>query len=450
MSKKADVVVVGAGIAGLVAASKLAQAGRSVKVLEARDRVGGRTLSQKNGNAVYDLGAEWIGPTQDRLKKLANELGISTFPTHYQGRNVLDVGGKVSTYKGMIPSLPVYCLPELQLALWRMARLSKRIPRDAPATAPDAVRLDAMSLEAMKVKMLKFKGSRAVFDAAVRTVFGTEASEISLLHFLFYCNSGGGFERLVDIKEGAQRDRFMEGSQEISVRMAQRLADSVVLEAPVRVVEQGEDGITVRSDRGTFEAQLAIITVPPSFRSRIAFSPPLPQLTDQLAQRMPVGSAIKCFAVYERPFWREKGFSGEAVSDGTPITTAFDNCSVDGGQAALLGFIAGGPAYEWSARSDDDRREAVLAAFARFFGEEAKKPVDYIEQDWSKEEWSRGGPVSVLVPGAFKDFHKALTQPVGRTHWAGTETASEWNGYMDGAVQSGERAAAEVLRKLSS
>lgn len=442
-----DVVVVGAGISGLTAARKLTSEGLSVKVLEANSRVGGRTYVKSLGGTEFDFGGQWIGPSQHRITALVKELGLELFPTYHEGKNAVDIGGKVTTYKGMIPSLPFYTLPEMQIALMRFNRMTKQVPADDPLRSKKAAKWDSMSLEQFKNKLLRFTSSRAAFEAATGSVFGHDSSEISLLHFLFYCNAAGGFESLVDVKEGAQQDRIKQCAQSVSIRMAEQLGDQVVLNCPVRTIEQSEDGVKLQSGDGSFEAKRVVVSVPTPMRAGISFRPVLPPAHNQLPQRAPMGGAIKCVATYGDTFWRTRGFSGEAISDGI-IATTFDNTSHDGSQPALLAFVAGKQAYRWRQRPAEDRRQEVLKGLARIFGDEALTPDDYAEQDWASEPWIGGGAVSVLAPGAFAGFYGSLADPVGRIHWAGTETATVWNGYMEGAVQSGDRAAQEVTGML--
>jgi monoamine oxidase len=223
----------------------------------------------------------------------------------------------------------------------------------------------------------------------------------------------------------------------------------VVLRAPVRAIEQDAEGLTVRGDAASYRARLAIVAVPPLLAGRIHYAAPLPAKRDQLTARMPMGSVIKYIAAYQRPFWREAGFSGEAVSDTGITVTTFDDSSHDGRQAALVTFSDARAARDWSDRSCDERRAAVLAEFVRFFGPEAATPVAFVEKNWNDDPWSGGCYVGVTGPGTLTTFGDALRSPCGRIHWAGTETATEWMGYLDGAIQSGQRAAAEVHARLA-
>lgn len=444
-----DVVVVGAGLAGLYAARELTRAGASVVVLEARDRVGGRTLSRatRSGDMI-DLGAQWLGPGQDRMFALAKEFGIDTFPQHFRGTKVLALGDKVSTYKSEIPSLPVVGLIDLQLAINKIEKLCKQVPLEAPWEAAKAAEWDGMTVESWKRAHVGTRGARSLIDAAVWAIFAAEPSEVSFLHFLYYLHSGGGLMKLATINGGAQQTRAVPGMQEFSKRLARDLGERVVLGAPVRAIAQDGSGVTVRSDAGEHRGSYAIVAVPPALASRIDYAPAMPGMRDQLTQRMPMGSVVKCIVTYPRPFWRDRGLSGEVVSDRGPVKLVFDDSPADGSHGALVGFVSGNEARAWGSFSADEKRAAALACMVRYFGSEAGKCDEFLEQDWTQEQWSRGCYVGIMPPGVMTACGKALRAPVGRVHWAGTETAVRWNGYMEGAIESGERAAREVLVRL--
>ena len=305
-----------------------------------------------------------------------------------------------------------------------------------------------MTLETWKLRHLRSAGARLFVDAITRAVLTSEPRDVSFLFFLSYLRWGNGLERLISIKGGAQQERFVGGAQQISERLADALAPRVVLSAPVRTIEQDAGGVTVRGDAGAYRARYAIVAVPPLLAGRIHYAAALPDRRDQLTARLPMGSVIKYVAVYERPFWREAGFSGEVFSDTGITVTTFDDTSHDGSQPALLTFSDGAAARQWSARTPAERRAAVLAEFVRFFGPRAERPVAFAEKNWNDDPWSRGCYVGVAGPGTLTAFGEALREPCGRIHWSGTETATEWMGYLDGAIQSGQRAAAEVSARL--
>lgn len=437
---RVDVAIVGAGLAGLAAAEQLRAAGAGVAVLEARDRVGGRAWSEPLGRARFDRGGQWIGPGQDRLALLATRLGVETFATWCAGDKVLDDGHKVRRYAGDIPSLGPIELAQLHLALRRIDRLTAQVSARDPAASPGAAELDARTV-ADEARRLAPR-VRDVLEVALGAIFGTGAAELSLLWFLAYLRAGGGLMKLSTITGGAQERRFVGGAQTLAERWAARMDGAIFTGAPVRRIAQRDAEVIVTTDRGAIAARACVVAVPPPLAAAIELEPAAPART-QLVQRAAMGAIVKLVFAYERPFWRERGMSGEVVSTRGPLSVVFDNTSHDGAQPALLGFVQAGPARRWNGDP-----AGVLAQLARWFGEEARHPTAIAATDWSAEPWSRGCPVAVFGPGALTGAGTTLRAPLGRVCFAGTETAVEWTGYLEGALESGERAAREILRVL--
>ncbi len=443
-----DVVVMGAGLAGLQTARLLVRAGRRVQVLEARDRVGGRTFSPVIDDATFDLGGQWLGHDHTRLRTLAAELGVAIYPQYTQGRRVLDAEGRVRTYAGTIPRLAPWQLIEIQLTMTRLKRLMRTVDPAAPLADPRTTALDSVSLEHTARRWLWSQTSRNLLAAAARVVFGAEMSDVSLLYFLSYVRAGGGFENLIETKNGAQENKFVGGAQALALGLLRELGPRVQLNAPVLAITQDNHGISVTTAKEVHHARLGVLAMPPPLWSRIDFAPQLPVLHEQLTQRAPMGATVKALATYDRAFWREAGLSGEAVFDCGPVSVTFDATSHHDTRPALLAFIVGQAARTWSYRSPGERRDLVLRAFARCFGSAALSPRVYHEQDWSTEPWTRGCPVAVLGTGALGACAPALRTPIGRIHIAGTESAREHTGYLEGALESAERVTTELLTRL--
>ena len=443
----ADVVVVGAGFAGLSAARDLVRLGYDVVVLEGRDRVGGRSATTTIAGTPVDLGGTFVGPTQDEVLALAAELGCETVPTYGRGKNLIRWRGRVRSYRSTIPRLSILELVDVSRIQWRFERISRQVPVHEPWTAPTAHKLDAQSLDAWLRSVYAGASTRDLMAIVARVTWGCEPDEVSMLHAVRYVKAAGGLGRMLDVEGGAQQDRFPGGTQQIAVRMADELGPRVVLSSVVRRIERrAEDAVTVEYDQGRVAARSVIVAIPPEHRAGIVFEPALPAEYEKLAQHWPQGRLSKAYAAYDTPFWRADGRSGEAVSDEGPVFITFDVSPGDKGPGILLGFT---DARTFDPLSAADRRDRALAGFATLFGDAALQPIDYVDHCWGTEKFAPGGPTAAVPPGSWTTYGPWLRKPVDGIVWAGTETADEWTGFLDGAVRSGKRAAAEVDRMLS-
>ena len=458
-NRKVDVVIVGGGFAGLSAAYDVMKAGRSVLVLEAQDHVGGRARNlQIAGGEISERGATFAGPTQDKILALAADMGVATFPTFSQGDNLYYADGQRMTYSdsgplGTAPPDPQIAA-DLATIIPRLDDMSTHVPVGAPWTADKAIEWDSQTFQTWIDANSVSPRFKRIVPVATRPIFGAEPRELSLLFVLFYIAASGDeshpgtFERNFNTRDGAQMFRFEGGSQRIAIELARRLGPRVLLRQPVRRLDQSGAGVVAYCDRMKVTARRAIVTAPPAMAARIQYDPPLRIERDQLSQSLRQGNLMKVAAVYDRPFWRDAGLNGTAVSLNGPVNVAYDDSPPDGSPGVLFGFIGGDEARGFYSQSAADRRAAALGSFANYFGDAARNATEYHETVWPGSRWHRGGPVGVAGPGTLVAHGHALREVVGDIHWAGTESSTFWVGYMDGAVRSGQRAAAEVLSAL--
>jgi monoamine oxidase len=450
-----DVVVVGGGISGLVAARQVARRGRSVLVVEARNRVGGRVLNhQLSGGAVIESGGAFIGPTQDHIAALAKELNVPTFLEYNEGKSVYNSSGPLGrqTYDGTVPPDPLI-LPDALILQTQLDQWASEIDVSSPWTHPRAKEWDSMTLgDYVRTHSVNPNGIITLLNCWTQPGFGADPDQLSLLFVIHYvaCSGNetnkGTFERNSDTKDGAQERRFVGGSQLIPLRLAGQLGSRVALNAAVTRIDQDSSRAVVHTTRGNVTCKRVIVAAPPELARAIQWTPKLPARHAALFNQMNMGDLMKCDAIYSEPFWRADGLNGFGISDHGAVRASFDNCPANGSPGVLLAFVGGSTWKQYGLTTLAARRAAVLKGFAEMFGDKALHPVDYVEHDWTKEQWTKGGPVAIMRPGTLTTYGQELRRPHLRTHWAGTETSTYWTGYMDGAVRAGERASAEVLR----
>jgi len=447
-----EAIIVGAGFSGLGAAHALLSAGcDNFLVLEARDRVGGRTKPGKLAGLDIDLGGMWLSPTQTRLKHFADHYGIDVYPTFLDGDAVYRIGGR--EHRGPREKIDgLFKLGEgidYFLSSRKLDRLGASLNCEAPWDHPRAAELDAMTVEHWLALNVRSERMRSLYRLLCFSLFCAEASQISMLFFLHYVKSGDGIERIISADQGGGQNFLFKGSlHQIARRMGDDLGDRLRLAEPVSTIKWATGSVQVDTATGNYEGRRVILALPPTLVPSLQFHPQLPQAKAALHKRLNMGSAIKFWVAYDTPFWREQGLNGLILRDDTPATPVMDVSPPDQPLGVLAGFFDGNHALVHGDLDSGARRDIVVNMLAEHFGERARDELEYVDIDWTAEDYSEGCYGAFAPPGLYADFGPLLREPIGPLHWAGTETSPRWTGYVDGAIRSGERAAAEVLARV--
>lgn len=446
-----DVVVIGAGAAGLTAATELKAAGKRVVVLEARDRVGGRLWNGDFDGHLLEIGGQWVSPDQDALIETLAELGLETYSRYREGENVyIAEDGERRLFEGEIFPVPAKTEGEILGLIEKLDALVAEIDPEAPWAHPRAKELDEISFAewlGTQTDDEEAKLNIGMFIAGAMLTKPTHA--FSALQALLMAASAGSFSHLVDA-DFILDQRVVGGLQQVPLRLAERLGDDVVkLEQPVRTIrwspEDPAAGVTVVTDSLEVTADRVILALAPILYSRISYDPPLPRRQHQLHQHLSMGFVIKVHAVYETPFWRAQGLSGTAFSPYELCHEAYDNTNHGDTRGTLVGFVSDEEADGVFALSAEERQAKILESLSHYYGEQAKNPVLYYESDWGSEEWTRGAYAASFDMGGLARYGADLREPVGPISFACSDMAGKGYQHVDGAIRMGRLAAANIL-----
>jgi monoamine oxidase len=450
-SLDADVIIVGAGLSGMIAARKVLEAGLKPLVLEADERVGGRILTQEVLPGVpVELGAQWIGDTHERMFRLASELGVETFGQYDKGETSYELAGSGVLRENEFRARFGDELAQLERVLRQLDDLAAEVPVDAPWLAPRAAEWDVITAGTWYDNQGLSPVARNLLEICTVGILAVPTVEVSFLHLLFTIQTCGVTSELFAESEGgAQTTRFVGGTSEIPRRLADLVADRIVLDVPVQLIEHAADSVAVHCRGGLVaRGRRVIVAISPTLSGRIMYDPPLPGVRDQLTQRLPNGSAMKAFFIYDKPFWRDDGFNGQLISDIGPARMSNDTCIPGDDHGVILLFLEGDQARTYGRLPEAERREGLTAELVRHFGSAATHPEFYVDGEWSERQWTRGCYNANHGPHVWTTYGPALAAPIGVIHWASTDTATYWSAYMEGAVDAGERAAQAVIADL--
>jgi monoamine oxidase len=445
-----DIVIIGAGFSGIAAGAKLFAAGQDFLLLEARDRLGGRTLTRHyDQNVKLELGGQWIGPTQDSMYELAQKHQTEIFKTFNSGRNVLDLNQQIKTYKGLIPKVNILSLIELELVIRRLERMAKNLDTAGPWTLPQARKWDEIGLLEYLRRTIRTAPARKIIMAGLETVYGCDLDQLSVLHALFYIKSGTSLEVLLNIEGGAQQERLVGGMQSLAIQTAEPFKNRILTNCPVQYIRKNGDHYELGNEQQMVKAKHVVLALPPNLMADIRFEPGLPEALSYKMKNIQMGRVAKLFCVYEEPFWRADGFSGQVVADEhAPFQTAFDASPQDGSRGVLLAFSIGSKMDAFFNLDKSQRQAVVSKYFTRYFGPSAARPVLYEDHAWTDETWSRGCYAGVYAPGLWTSHGAADFSGLENMYWAGTESSDRWYGYIEGAVLAGYKAAEDILKKI--
>jgi monoamine oxidase len=442
--KMYDVIIIGAGVSGMKTAYDLLKKGKSVVLLESRDRVGGRSKGGSIQNVNIDHGGQWIGADHFRVRNLIKECNKTLIPQYASGKTYIQYHGELININKTLPNLNLFTMFELGLLLRNLNKLSEDIDLEEPWNSKGAIEKDQQSLASWIEEQTIRDDSKQIVNSLVRSIFCTVPTQVSLLYALQCLKQGGSLEKMIAVEGGSQQDKVKESMFSVAQSMHEELREEIRLNEQVEKVEQTDESVTVYTNKSAYSAKKLVVTVPPKALEKIEFYPELPKLRKALMHRMSMGTVIKMHIAYETPFWKKAGQSGAVVSIDNNLHEVFDQSPEDNSIGILVGLIDGDHAIKLSGMTQEERRRIVIDSLVSYFGDKAKNVLEYIDYDWCEDEYANGGFAAFMPPGLMTSYGETLRKPFKNIHWAGTETAREHIGYFEGALESSERVINEI------
>jgi monoamine oxidase len=446
-----DAIIIGAGLSGLQAAKTLSQQGKTVLILEAKERVGGRVWTiPTNDNEHLDVGGQWVAKSHQKMQELLREYAIGTFPTYIHGYSLISFHHTVKKYRA-IPPIPLKSLWALFKLMTRFERLARKIILPTPWETQQSRELDAITVKDWIYSKSDSPLVIAMFTAMLEALFCCDLDSTSMFQALIAVKSSGSLNFMLGNKNGAQEERIQGGAQNVCDAIMNSISATIRFHSPVTQIHQHHDYVEVCSNETRYTAKKVIVSIPLPSAKEINFYPHLPLAKQALVDAMFMASVIKYQFVYETPFWRASGnHSGMALSLDGFVSGTFDNSLPNSPKGIMVAFVHANHAKELLEQSQERRITIVKNELSLLFGKDALKPITINEHTYMTDKWIKGCYAGVFPPQILSHYGSELRTPFQHIHWTGTETSVHFMGYMEGAVLSGERAANEVLSSIGS
>lgn len=384
-----------------------------------------------------------MAPGHTAVRDLASRLGYEFTPQFHQGKGVISFGGRRRVES--LTALAPWSMLDLTRIMSVLQKKVDGLPVSSPWEHPRAEQFDSVSFGEWLTSQHALEDTRKFMNMLSLVHWGAPVGDVSLFNVMRYIKTLGGIEHMLSVEGGDQQDRMLGSMYNLVSKFADALESEVIVGSPVRRITTTGNRVTVEAGEHTIQARYVIVTASPTHRSTIEFTPALPEPHYGLSRSWRLGTLSKAFVAYERPFWRDRGLSGEGMSDDETVFLTFDVSPSPDGPGILMVFC---DARGFDAYDESERRGRVMKHLVHLYGKDAHHNIDYTDFSWGNDTFAPGGPNPAVAPKTWTTFGRFLHEPVGRVHWAGTETADETSGTMNGAILSGQRAATEVTARL--